>query len=124
LSPQDGREPIPFSSDFVERVFREADRKRRSSRRRRALTAGTAFAIALVLVGRGPLHFGEARPASEATTLLALGVLDPATSVVTRELAAEEDLDADPDSYFVPEAPSDGPADDADESEIALLGQE
>jgi hypothetical protein len=129
-SPQDGGEAIPFSSDFVERVFREADRKRRSLRRLRALTAGSALAIALVLVlmGRGPLHFGGSRSAPEAATLLALGVLDPVTSEVTRELAAEEDLDADPDSYFVPEAApdgqADGPSDDGDEPEIAILGQE
>jgi hypothetical protein len=119
-------QPIPFSPDFVDRVFRAANRKRKTSRWTRALTAGAALVIALVMVGRGSLELGEARPMPDATSLLAMSDLDLATSELAGEpageLAAEEGLDADPDSYFAPEP--EGQADDRDESEIALLGQE
>jgi hypothetical protein len=123
---EDNREAIPFSSDFVGRVLQEAKRRRTSARRNRTLGAGGALLIALVMVGRGPMHLGRDRAWSETSTLLAMSDLDAADVEMAPGLSGEEDADADPGSYFVPatEARVEAQTDDGDDPDTAILGQE
>ncbi len=114
-------EPIPFASDFAERVLREAKRTRISSRRRRTFAGVAAMAIAVVAlvgVGRGPLQVGQARPQPAAPELVAINDWEAADS----EILAEEDADADPDSYLIPELVAQ--VDEAVDADGAILGQE
>jgi len=118
-------QPIPFSPDFVERVFREAKRRRSNSRRTRTFALGAVLVAALTVVGRGPMHLRRARPAPETAALLAANDWDVADSELPGELVAEEDADADPGTYLVPEpvGQSEGQADDSDDSDLSFFGQ-
>jgi hypothetical protein len=122
-------QPISFSPDFVERVLREAKRKRGNSRRMRVFGLGAVLVAALTVVGRGPMHLRRTRPAPDTAALLAVADGDVAESELSSELpgelVAEEDADADPGIYFVPEPldQADGQADDSDDSDLALFAQ-
>jgi hypothetical protein len=123
-SSESDSQPIAFPPDFVERVFREAKRRRSNARRIRTFALGAILVAALTVVGRGPLHLRRARPAPE-TAMLAVGDWDAADSELSGEWLAEEDADADPGIYFVPEsvAQADGQADDPGDSDLGLFAQ-
>jgi hypothetical protein len=124
-------EPVPFAPNFVERVLREAKRRQSNSRRTRTFAAGAMLVAALVAVGRVPRHLRHVRPAPDTAALLAVSDWDAAdielAGGLTGELVAEEDADADPASYFVPETPgqadgqTEGQADDGDDSDLAVF---
>ena len=122
-------QPIRFSPDFVERVLREAKRRRSNSRRTRTFALGAVLVAALTVVGRGPMHLRRARPAPQTAALVAASDWDVSDSELSSELpgelVAEEDADADPGTYFAPEAvgQAEGQADDSDDSDLSLFGQ-
>ncbi len=115
-------EPVSFSPDFVERVFREAKRRRSSSRRTRTFAAGAMLVAALVVVGRLPRHLRHVGPVPDTGALVAMSDLDAADDELYGQLVAEEDADADPASYFLPEQASgqaETQTDDGDDSDLA-----